>query len=130
MTLSDVILRYLLSEEPIIEINENEINAEEFKNVDEISIGIRVIIIGKNRRRRLVDLGLLQIIVKCGHLDFIRDYLDMKFTLRDIYAKYRAYTELEYLAINDECVKLINDLDLKYVLSRVKSASEKRSSSS
>ncbi|ACP35624.1 conserved hypothetical protein [Sulfolobus islandicus L.S.2.15] len=130
MTLSDVILRYLLSEEPIIEINENEINAEEFKNVDEISIGIRVIIIGKNRRRRLVDLGLLQIIVKCGHLDFIRDYLDMKVTLRDIYAKYRAYTELEYLAINDECVKLINDLDLKYVLSRVKSASEKRSPSS
>ncbi|QXJ29894.1 hypothetical protein [Saccharolobus shibatae] len=129
MTLSDVILRYLLSEEPIIEINENEINAEEFKNVDEISIGIRVIIIGKNKRRRLVDLGLLQIIAKCGHLDFIRDYLDMKFTLRDIYGKYRVYTELEYLAINDECVKLINDLDLKYVLSRVKSASEKRSSS-
>nr|WP_276321646.1 hypothetical protein [Saccharolobus shibatae] len=122
-------MRYLLSEEPIIGINENEINAEEFKNVDEISIGIRVIIIGKNKRRRLVDLGLLQIIAKCGHLDFIRDYLDMKFTLRDIYGKYRVYTELEYLAINDECVKLINDLDLKYVLSRVKSASEKRSSS-
>ncbi|QGA54629.1 hypothetical protein GFS03_08620 [Sulfolobus sp. E5-1-F] len=129
MTLSDVILRYLLSEEAIIEISENEISAEEFKNIDAINIGLRVIFIGKNRRRRLVDLGLLYIIAKCGHLDFIRDYLDMKSSLRDIYAKYGVYTELEYLAINDECAKLVNDLDLKYVLPRVKSVVEKRNSS-
>ncbi|AAK40932.1 hypothetical protein SULI_08590 [Saccharolobus solfataricus] len=126
MTLSDVILRYLLSEEPIIEINENDISAEEFSSIDEISIGLRIIIIGKNRRRRLVDLGLLQIIAKCGHLDFIRDYLNMKFTLRDIYTKYNVYTELEYLAIQEDCAGLVNDLDLKCVLLKVKSTTEKR----
>ncbi|BDB97339.1 hypothetical protein [Saccharolobus caldissimus] len=119
MTLHDVIKRYLLSEETFIEINEGEISANEFLTYDEIKIGLRVIIIGKNGRKRLVDLGLLQIIAKCGDLEFVKDYLNMSKSLRDIYNKYKVYTELEYVAVKEECQKGLDE-DILNVLSRLK----------
>ncbi|WP_338600479.1 hypothetical protein V6M85_12045 [Sulfolobus tengchongensis] len=122
MTLNAVIERYLLSEESIIKIREGEIKAEDFLlNDNEISVGIRVIIVGRNGRRRLTDLGLLQIIAKCGYLEFVKDYLDMSLTLKDIYKKYNIYTELEFIAYHyEECNKYVKDEDVKYTLLKVK----------
>ncbi|MEM0362764.1 MAG: hypothetical protein QXH75_03030 [Sulfolobaceae archaeon] len=127
MTLNDVIKRFILSEETFIEIDEGEIDPQDFTKVKQINIGTRVIIIGKNnKRRRLVDLGILWIIANCGDLEFVRDYLDMSKSLNDVYKKYGVYTELEYIAIKDECHdKLDNDilnalLKLKFYILRIK----------
>jgi len=129
VSLRDVIKKYLLSEESVIEVDENEINnAKEFLELDEIKVGTRVILVGKNGRKRLVDLGILQIIAKCGHVEFIKDYLDLSIPLSNIYEKYGVYTEIEYLALNEKCYT--KDEDLIAVLKKLKEYILKRDKAS
>ncbi|TRM80958.1 hypothetical protein DJ531_11580, partial [Sulfolobus sp. A20-N-F6] len=67
-------------------------------------------------------------IAKCGHIEFIKDYLDLSIPLGDIHGKYGVYTEIEYLALNEKCYT--EDEDLVAVLKKLKEYILKREKAS
>ncbi len=112
MKIEEILKDFLVKEEREIEIKDKI----EGKFSEEIPIGTKVLI-NYNGRRRIVDLGFLYIISKCNE-NFIRDYLNMSLSLRDIHRKYKVYTEIEYAALF--CMGFITDLDIKASLEKLK----------
>lgn len=112
MKLSRVLELYKLAEEEEIEIRDTI----EFDEKLDIDVGTRVLL-NNGKRRRIVDLGILTIIYDCNK-DFVKDYLNLNYSLEDIHKKYGVYTELEYLAMN--CEDMVKDKDLLEVLKKLK----------
>ncbi|AWR94766.1 hypothetical protein [Acidianus brierleyi] len=112
MKIEEILKDFLAKEEREIEVKdqiEGEFN-------EEIPLGTKVVI-NYNGRRRIVDLGFLYIISKCNK-NFVKDYLDMSFSLRYIHRKYKVYTEIEYAALF--CMEFINDPDIRAALEKLK----------
>ncbi|BAB66559.1 MULTISPECIES: hypothetical protein [Sulfurisphaera] len=118
--MDDIVNRFLKEEEAVIRVNEGEINLSNLEK--EIPIGVRIILVGK-KRKRIMDLGILSFIYKyCKNgKDFSRDYLDLSLSLEDIFKKYKVYTELEFLALCESEEKNNLHKDLIYVLNKLKS---------
>ncbi|MUN28168.1 hypothetical protein [Sulfuracidifex metallicus] len=115
MSLREVLDRFLKDEEDIIYIK--NINPDEFKE-NEIPLGTTVIMEVKGRRR-LMDLGLLSIIYnRCNGINFVKDYLNLNYSLEDIHKKYKVYTELEYFSLY--CPPMHVDGDFSEVAVRLK----------
>lgn len=112
MKLSRVLELYKIAEEDEIEVRESI----EFDEKIEISVGTRVLL-NNGKRRRVVDLGILSIIYDCNK-EFVKDYLNLDYSLEEIHKKYGVYTELEYLAMN--CENLVKDEDLLEVLKNLR----------
>lgn len=118
--MDDILERFLREEEAIIEIKENEIKLAELER--EIPIGVRVIVVGK-KRKRVMDLGILSFIYrfcKDGKI-FANDYLNLNYSLEDIYSIHGVYTELEFLALCESEKKKNLHADLLYTLNKLKS---------
>ncbi|BFH74516.1 hypothetical protein SJAV_24600 [Sulfurisphaera javensis] len=118
--MDDIVQRFLKEEEAVIKINENEINIEYLDN--NIPIGVRIILVGKDRKR-LIDLGILSFIYKYCEKgkEFAKDYINLSISLEDIYFKYRVYTELEFLSLCESKEKNNLHKDLLYTLNKLKS---------
>ena len=118
--MDDIIEKFLKEEEAVIKVKQNEIKIEDLEK--DIPIGVRVIIIGE-KRKRIVDLGMLSFIYKfCENgKAFATDYLNLNLSLEDIYSKYKVYTELEFLAFCQSEKKSKLHPDLLYTLDKLRS---------
>ncbi|AAY80915.1 hypothetical protein [Sulfolobus acidocaldarius] len=121
-------INFIKEENAIIYLNENEIKIDDLRR--EIPIGVRVILTGKNKRKRLLDLGLLSLILrKCEKGEYIvKLFLDLSISMKDIKEKIGVYTELEYLSLCDlERFKEL-DKDVIYILQQLKNFVQNRNS--
>ncbi|WP_054845677.1 hypothetical protein [Sulfuracidifex tepidarius] len=115
MSLAEILERFKLEEEDVITIE--NLNPDELKGV-EIKLGTNVILQMKGRKR-IIDLGLLSIIFnKCDGVNFVKDFLNLNYSLDDIHRRYRVYTELEYFSLN--CPPIVVDPDLAEVATKLK----------
>ncbi|QKQ99611.1 hypothetical protein GWK48_03680 [Metallosphaera tengchongensis] len=114
MKASEALDLYLLSEEFQIEID--QIDPESVADLREVPLEVRIVL-NKNGRRRLVNLAFLKIAGECNQ-EFVRDYLNLDLSLRDIFEKHGVYTELEYVALN--CLQMVKDEDAQRALKRLK----------
>ncbi len=115
MSLAEILERFRLEEEDAITIE--NLNPDELKGA-EISLGTHVILHIKERKR-IMDLGLLSIIYnKCEGINFVKDFLNLNYSLEDIHRKYGVYTELEYFSLN--CPPIVVDPDLAEVAMKLK----------
>ncbi|MEM1625992.1 MAG: hypothetical protein QXV69_01705 [Sulfolobaceae archaeon] len=124
MGLKEIIKKYIIAESYIIEIEEGELKAEELER-EEVPTNMRIILYSRrNKRKRIMDLSILKIIYERCSKEFVRDYLNLSFSLLDIHKKYKVFNELEFLAI---CGKY-NDLheDLVNILNKLRKIIEKR----
>lgn len=120
--MDDIVERFLREEEAIIEVKEGEIRLEDLEK--EIPIGVRVILVGKNGRKRVIDLGILSFIYKyCENgKSFAKEYLDLSHSLKRIYELFNVYTELEFLALCQSEEKNRLHPDLLNILNKLKSS--------
>ncbi|AHC51817.1 hypothetical protein SUSAZ_07585 [Sulfolobus acidocaldarius SUSAZ] len=119
-------INFIKEENAIIYLNENEIKIDDLRR--EIPIGVRVILTGKNKRKRLLDLGLLSLILrKCEKGEYIVElFLDLSISMKDIKEKIGVYTELEYLSLCDlERFKEL-DKDVIHILQQLKNFVQNR----
>lgn len=101
-----VIEEFLFLEEPILEVKE-PVDSDSFKDLDPRVPNINVILLGKNRKRT-VNLKVLNFIYHLCTKDFVKDYLDLSLSLREIMKKYNCYTEIQFAS---RCVKKYLGMD-------------------
>lgn len=118
--MDDIVNRFLKEEEAQITVKESELTLSDLEK--DIPIGVIIILIGKNRKRK-IDLGILSFIYKyCKDgKEFARDYLNLSISLEDIFSRYNVYTELEFLALCENENKKNLHADLVYTLNKLKS---------
>ncbi|BCU71389.1 hypothetical protein [Stygiolobus caldivivus] len=129
--MNKIMEKFLRAEEAVIRVNEDEISLQEL--YDDIPIGVRVIIVSeKNKRKRVVDLGLLSFILKnCKDGEkFVKAYIDLSRSLNDIKEDFGVITELEYLSLCPEEKLKTLDKDLVSVLQKLKTHLSRRNKES
>ena len=118
--MDDIFEKFLKEEEAVIKVKPNEIKVDDLEK--DIPIGVKIIIVGE-KRKRIVDLGMLSFIYRfCENgKEFVTDYLNLNISLEDIYSRYNVYTELEFLALCQSEEKRNLHPDILYTLNKLKS---------
>ena len=123
--MNKIVEKFLKAEEAIITAHEGEVSLNDL--YDEIPIGVRVILVGKNGRKRIMDLGILSFILRnCNGEKFVKAYLDLSKSLDDIKKEFGVFTELEFLSLCPEEKLQQLDKDLVYVLQKLKTYLSRR----